>query len=117
MPDSCCASGCTNFRGDNPGLCFYRILSDKKNIERTRLWIGAIKCKATSVSREGIQWQPNIHVFAANTSSKLSTSKVKHKYINYCIFSHNTHLYVIGLTVLSIEATNCSGRSEIKLAK
>ena len=42
--------------------------------------------------------RPNIHVFAANTSSKLSTSKVKHKYINYRICCHKTHFYVIGLT-------------------
>ena len=41
--------------------------------------------------------RPNTHVFAANTSSKLSTSQVKHKYM-YRILSRKTHLYVIGLT-------------------
>src|SRR4029434_10755017 len=25
MPDSCCSVGCSNRRGDKPGLCFYRI--------------------------------------------------------------------------------------------
>ena len=33
MLDSCCAIGCTNCTGDKPGLCFYRIPSDKENIE------------------------------------------------------------------------------------
>ncbi|XP_062328760.1 peroxynitrite isomerase THAP4-like isoform X1 [Osmerus eperlanus] len=60
MPDSCCAIGCTNRRGGKPGLCFYRIPSDKENPERRRLWICAIiKRNVTSHSGEGKQWQPS----------------------------------------------------------
>ena len=33
MPDSCCSIGCSNRRGDKPGLCFFRISSDKENPE------------------------------------------------------------------------------------
>ncbi|KAK0153090.1 hypothetical protein N1851_005224 [Merluccius polli] len=42
MPDSCCSIGCANRRGDRPGLCLYRIPSEKENPER-RLWICAIR--------------------------------------------------------------------------
>uniref|UniRef100_A0A8D0CPL0 THAP-type domain-containing protein n=1 Tax=Sander lucioperca TaxID=283035 RepID=A0A8D0CPL0_SANLU len=56
MPDSCCAIGCTNHRGEKPGLCFYRIPSDKENPERRQLWIQAIR-RAT-VSGNGT-WQPS----------------------------------------------------------
>ncbi|XP_045900641.1 THAP domain-containing protein 1-like [Micropterus dolomieu] len=66
MPDSCCAVGCTNRRGDKPGLCFYRIPSDKENPERRRLWICAIKRNITSVSGEGKQWQPSKYTRICN---------------------------------------------------
>ena len=57
MPDSCCAIGCTNRRGDKPGLCFYRIPSEKENPERRRLWICALR--RASVPGENKQWQPS----------------------------------------------------------
>nr|XP_055046211.1 THAP domain-containing protein 1-like [Misgurnus anguillicaudatus] len=57
MPDSCCSVGCTNRRGNKPGLCFYRIPSEKENPERRRLWICAIK--RAFVTAEGKEWQPS----------------------------------------------------------
>ena len=57
MPDSCCAIGCTHRRGDKPGLCFYRIPSEKENPERRRLWICALR--RASVPGEDKQWQPS----------------------------------------------------------
>ncbi|XP_051502433.1 THAP domain-containing protein 1-like [Myxocyprinus asiaticus] len=57
MPDSCCSIGCNNQRGDKPGLCFYRIPSEKENPERRRLWICAIR--HTSIPGEGKEWQPS----------------------------------------------------------
>ncbi|XP_054480177.1 peroxynitrite isomerase THAP4-like [Anoplopoma fimbria] len=53
MPDSCCAVGCTNRRGNKPGLCFYRIPSEREHPERRALWICAIK------RGKGKQWQPS----------------------------------------------------------
>jgi hypothetical protein len=57
LVDSCCAIGCTNRRGDKPGLCFYRIPSEKENPERRRLWICALR--RASVPGENKQWQPS----------------------------------------------------------
>uniref|UniRef100_A0A8D0A4I1 THAP-type domain-containing protein n=1 Tax=Sander lucioperca TaxID=283035 RepID=A0A8D0A4I1_SANLU len=56
MPDSCWAIGCTNRRGEKPGLCFYRIPSDKENPERRQLWIQAIRRATVSGNRT---WQPS----------------------------------------------------------
>lgn len=57
MPDSCCSVGCTNRRGDKPGLCFYRIPSERENPERRRSWICAIR--RAFLPEEGKEWQPS----------------------------------------------------------
>ena len=100
MPDSCCAIGCTNRRGGKPGLCFYRIPSDKENPERRRLWICAIiKRNVISVSGEGKQWQPSKYTricsahFIKGKQAQVKLGTSIYRYINYRIFSHKTHLY------------------------
>ncbi|XP_037650709.1 uncharacterized protein LOC119503167 [Sebastes umbrosus] len=64
MPDSCCAVGCTNRRGNKPGLCFYRIPSERDNLERRRWWISAIR--RDSVPGESKQWQPSKYTRICN---------------------------------------------------
>ncbi|KAG5282704.1 hypothetical protein AALO_G00058950 [Alosa alosa] len=61
MPDSCCAIGCTNRRGDKPGLCFYRIPSDKENSE----------ADMQSFQEMGPGNLHSIHVCAVTISSKV----------------------------------------------
>lgn len=47
MPDSCCAVDCTNMRGKEKKLCFYRIPfgSTPESKRRRELWVNAIKRK------------------------------------------------------------------------
>ena len=51
------AIGCTYRLGDKPGMCFYRIPSEKENKERRRLWICALR--RASVPGEDKQCQPS----------------------------------------------------------
>ncbi|KAG5285277.1 hypothetical protein AALO_G00001520 [Alosa alosa] len=68
MPDSCCAIGCTNRRGDKPGLCFYRIPSDKENSERRQL---RIQADVQSFQEMGPGNLHSIHICAVTISSKV----------------------------------------------
>lgn len=72
-------------RGDRSGLCFYQNLSEKENPMRRRLEICAIR--RTSESWRGKNGScPNTQVFAANTSSTLSSSNHKYKFLSIIIF-------------------------------
>ena len=72
-PYSCCAISCTNRRGEKPGLCFHRILSEKK----------------TSIEEEIVGLCNNKYLnngSRPNTlfSSTLGSSKYKYTFINHC---------------------------------
>ena len=68
MPDSCCAIGCTNSRGVKPGLCFYRIPSDKnrESREKTTMDTGVQPFQGM-----GLGNLHSIHVCAVIISSKV----------------------------------------------